>query len=140
MDNAVRCGAVRCGALRTHPTDTKEWSDAANFNSQWLPKDLEEQYNIINRYKTNNSNDKITLSLDTYKHMPYVTGLMIDDKFLFLALCQWEDKKKDSGENEYKVGLNRYILYTKGKGEEHDRQIQQYKRWFSYCKKHSINS
>ena len=66
--------------------------------------------------------------------MPNVTGLMIDKKFLFLALCQW------GGENEYKVGLNRYILYTKGKGEEHDRQIEQYQGWFSYCKKYSTNS
>ncbi len=115
----------------------KEWSEAANFELQFQQADLEEQYNIINRYAEKNnkkSNGKREFSLYTYKHMPYVTGLMIDDKFLFLGLCQWWN------ENKYQVGSNRYILYTKGKGEEHERQIEQYQGWFSYCKKHSTNS
>jgi hypothetical protein len=108
-----------------------DWSDVAKVNLFWQIE-LKSQHDAIEAFIKSCPNKNIEVKLHTYRHMPYFTGLLINDKFLFLGLCQWSA-------GQYAVGSNHYTLYTKGKASEHEEQIVQYQSWFSLCSgSHSV--
>jgi hypothetical protein len=101
-----------------------QWNKIEKINKFWI-QETQKNYESIIDFKKRLSKTNITIELSIYEHMPYYTGLLINDKYLFLGLCQWSDEG-------YGVGDNQYILLDK-KDANGEMQINQYLRWFSFC-------
>jgi hypothetical protein len=101
-----------------------DWPDIQKVNRFWQ-KEAENYVQSITAFKDKHSNNNIQINLYTYRHMPYWTGLIINNKYLFVAFCEWSA-------GQYAVGSNEYTLYTKGDGSGHDIYIAQFERWFEF--------
>lgn len=110
-----------------------EWPDIKKVNRLW-GDESKSYYESIVAYRKdiqhNSSNVKINVELYPYKHMPYFTGLLINDKFLFLGMCGWKH-------GQYSVGSNEYTLYKNQNGDTDKKHISQFKKWFEFAKENS---
>lgn len=66
-----------------------------------------------------------TCEISCYSHMPGIHGGLINGKYLFLGVCQWEDGNLQAGECQY-------YLYT-FKDIEDVKKIEIFQKWFQYC-------
>jgi hypothetical protein len=111
------------------------WKDFDGVNPFWKTETknrYEEIEKFIIEHSNSNSAAKVNIKLSTYDHMPSYTGLLVDDKYLFLAICQWD-------KGQYGVGKNSYTLYKKDGNNESQKQISQYKDWFEFCSRSSTS-
>jgi hypothetical protein len=105
------------------------WKDFDSVNPFWKTETksrYEEIEKFIVEHSNMNSTTKVNIKLSTYDHMPSYTGLFVDDKYLFLAICQWD-------KGRYGVGKNSYTLYKKDGDQKSQKKIYQYKDWFAFC-------
>jgi hypothetical protein len=82
-----------------------DWSDFDRVNLFWK-SETQNRFNAITEFIAQHSSSNVKIKVKTYKHMPYYTGLFVNEKYLFLGLCQWDNGR-------YGVEDNSYTLYRK---------------------------
>ncbi|NET00914.1 MAG: hypothetical protein F6K62_09045 [Sphaerospermopsis sp. SIO1G2] len=101
-----------------------DWSEFDKVNPFWKTE-TKSKIESIQDFINQHSGNKINIKLFTYKQMPYYTGLLINNKYLFLGLCEWDKDK-------YGVLDNVYTLYLRDSDPEDQKFINQYDSWFSF--------
>ena len=79
----------------------------------------------------NITEDGSNLSLYLYDHMPNMLGLLINDNYLFLTNCYWEE---EAGRLHLRAGGTDYFAYSKGDDFGGQENIARFKGWFNYIK------
>lgn len=112
---------------------SSDWSDIGKVNRIWK-EETSGMNSSIKAYKNNKldkENIKIDVDVYTYESMPHYTGLLINNNYLFLALCKWNG-------DQYAVGSNEYTLYTKDYGYEHKKIFDEFNKWIKFYKTEDI--
>ncbi|MBL4566718.1 MAG: hypothetical protein JKY85_01580 [Porticoccus sp.] len=90
-------------------------------------KQIERKSNHIKEISVDGSN----LSLYLYDYMPNMLGLLINENYLFLTNCYWEE---EAGKLHLRAGGTDYFAYSKGDDFGGQENIARFKGWFSYIK------
>lgn len=96
------------------------------IHADWKDR-LEIFENSILRFK-DKARGQVVIKVHRFHHIPYIHGVLINDKHLFLGNCSWDRH------NKFTAGANAYEEYS-GDTHEGDRNIEQFTRWFNYCVK-----
>ena len=86
---------------------------------------LEKQYK--------NENKKINLYL--YEHIPNFVGFLVNDNYLFLNMCFWEED--ENGELDFRGAGTNYLVYDLNDEFGGSQYIQRFKGWFKFIKNKS---
>lgn len=107
---------------------SSDWSDIDAVNKGWRTTS-DTIAVLIQKYRDAalaTKTAQVNISLYRYKHMPNITGLLVDNEYLFLNYCTWIRGELSSGDNEYE-------LYTSHDQNIGRHKIAHYNAWFDYC-------
>ena len=103
------------------------WLDAHHINDAWTGEIAQGIAKRINKYPEHHIGaHNWKFEVQRYAHMPAVHGGLINGKYLFLGICQWE-------EGTLKAGDRLYELYTFRDGEDSTDKIEVFRNWFHFC-------
>ncbi len=95
--------------------------------------DIQRNQEVINnQYK--NENKKINLYL--YEHMPNFVGFLINDNYLFLNMCFWEET--ENGELDFRGAGTNYLIYDLNDDFGGSQYVKRFKGWFEFIKQKQI--
>jgi hypothetical protein len=83
--------------------------------------------------KMYSTDEKKKINLYFYDHLPNVVGFLVNEKYLFLNLCFWEEL--DNSELFFRGGGTEYLVYDKNDEFGGSRYIERFAGWFNYIKK-----
>lgn len=104
----------------------KEWiiEKGTLMHQDW--KDRLETFEVqFNKFQKKAAN-QVSISLYRFHHLPYLHGMLINNRHLFLGHCSWD------GHDKLTVGANAYQEFN-GDVLEGNRMIEQFNGWFKYC-------
>jgi hypothetical protein len=81
----------------------------------------------------NQGNDEKTLTLYEYNYLPNFVGFLINDNYLFLNACFWEEM--EDSELAFRAGGTEYLVYDKNDEFGGAHYIGRFNGWFNYIKK-----
>lgn len=81
----------------------------------------------------NPENDKKNLALYDYDYLPNFVGFLINDNYLFLNTCFWEEM--EDSELAFRAGGTEYLVYDKNDEFGGSHYIERFSGWFNYIKK-----
>ena len=109
------------------------WDKLEGLNASWKGRTVT-NYEAICLFKKQVENkqtdNKWSIDVYLYRHMPHWHGLLIDNKYLFLSTCSWKDGVLLGGENPYE-------LYERDDKLGGSKKISQFNSWFKYIRDHS---
>ena len=88
---------------------------------------LEKQY-------PNDDHKKINLYF--YDHLPNFVGFLINENYLFLNSCYWEEL--DNNDLMFRAGGTEYLIYDKNDEFGGAKFIERFSGWFNYIKRNNI--
>jgi hypothetical protein len=74
------------------------------------------------------------LSLYHYDHMPNMIGMLINDNYLYLTYCYWEERREGM---VLRAGGSEYFVYDKGDQFGGQECITRFQGWFEYIRRGS---
>jgi hypothetical protein len=110
---------------------SNNWKDIDKFNELWKDES-KTNIDIIKRCIYNKNNKQLNITIYTHEFVPSITGLLINDTYLFCAECMWKN-------GQYCVGMNKYNLYKNKTSKIKNIHIEQYKKWFDFYKENSVH-
>jgi hypothetical protein len=102
------------------------------LNHRWstvYPVFEDDLADLVRRLESGSLKKNISIKLVQYQHMPNWHGILVDYQHLFMGHCLWQD------DGRLTAGQNPYDYYERGRSSLHDRKINQYVRWFDYCRR-----
>jgi len=76
--------------------------------------------------------DKKTLKFYSYDYLPNFVGFLINDNYLFLNTCFWEEQ--DDSELAFRAGGTEYLVYDKNDEFGGSLYIDRFNGWFNYIR------
>lgn len=106
------------------------WLDENHINPAWTGSSADDmERRIRQEFRTHTPdipNLDWKISINRYAHMPILHGGLINDKYLFLGISQWDGKC-------LKAGLKPYELHKYIDGDYEADKIEIFKNWFAFC-------
>lgn len=106
-------------------------SEIAKLDARWrnlydlFQRDIQD---LIENLRFRGDSVNVSIKMCKYIHMPNWHGILIAYKHLFLGHCLWHE------DGTLTVGQNPYDQYLCERSTTHDRKINQYIKWFDYCR------
>lgn len=104
-----------------------EWDGIDKYNKSWKQQ-LRRYSGHMDELLNNNSDVVQKLTIHTYKQVPHITGGLINNQYLFVAYCEWDE------DGQYHVGLNQRYFYYKLGDKNWDRKHIDFIKWFEHLK------
>jgi hypothetical protein len=86
-----------------------------------------------NLQKLYSDDDSKQLTLYSYDYLPNFVGFLINDNYLFLNACYWEET--ENTELTFRAGGTEYLVYDKNDEFGGSHYIDRFNGWFNYIKR-----
>jgi hypothetical protein len=106
-----------------------EWPILKELNDTWPSKaqsSVKSMASLLKRIGTDSPHD-ITVELYFYRHVPNWHGFVINDRFVYLSTCSWQEGRLLGGEVTYE------LIDAQADNIAAER-VKHFLGWFDYCK------
>lgn len=104
---------------------SSDWKEIGDYNPTWKSQ-LNRYSRDLGDLQSSNPDVVQALTIHTYQQVPHLTGGTINDEYLFVAYCEWDEK------GEYHVGLNQQYYFYKLGDKNWNRKLNDFIKWFEH--------
>jgi hypothetical protein len=115
---------------------SSDWLRTNRINASWTDVSADHEYEAILDFfaqKTAVGKANWTNEIRRYSHMPTVHGGLINDSYLLMGICQWDDN------GNLWAGDKPYELFSVGDANRGTERIGIFKGWFDTCWRSAAN-